>query len=135
MQTYSIKLTEEEITSMSKNVFKEKVKKAVNEYAFEKLKAECREQKKTGGLKYEKFTAQPYITSMYPDMAKIIFRCRSRTTNIKDHAKYQHSNSTCRWCGVAEETLDHVVNCGETEENYIENAEKSVDETYTWSSG
>ena len=41
---------------------------------------------------------------------------------------YQHTNNTCRWCGVAEETLNHVVNCGEREENIIENAEKSVDD-------
>ena len=126
MVKYSIHLSEEEITSMSKNVFKTKIKKAVSEYAFSKLKAECRMQKKTGGLKYEEFKPQSYISTMYPDMAKTIFRCRSKTTNLKDHTKYQHSDNTCRWCGVDDETLNHIVNCGESE--LIPDAEKSVDE-------
>ena len=126
MVKYSIHLLEEEITSVSKNVFKTKIKKAVSEYAFSKLKAECRMQKKTGGLKYEEFKPQSYISTMYPDMAKTIFRCRSKTTNLKDHTKYQHSDNTCRWCGVDDETLNHIVNCGESE--LIPDAEKSVDE-------
>ena len=83
-------------------------------------------QKKTGGLKYEEFKPQSYISTMYPDMAKTIFRCRSKTTNLKDHTKYQHSDNTCRWCGVDDETLNHIVNCGESE--LIPDAEKSVDE-------
>ena len=128
MKKYSIHLSEDQITSMSKNVFKTKIKKAVSEYAFAKLKDECRAQKKTGSLKYDEFKAQSYLSSMNPDMAKMIFRCRSKTTNLRDHTKYKHSDSSCRWCGVNEETLNHIVNCGESEQNFIDDAEKSVDE-------
>jgi uncharacterized protein YnzC (UPF0291/DUF896 family) len=112
MEKYSIQLSEEEVTAMSKETFKLKVKEAVKSYAFEKLKEECRSKSKTQHITYEEFSTQDYIKEMYPDMAKIVFKCRSRTLNIKDHTKYQNSDCTCRWCGVADETLEHVVNCG-----------------------
>ena len=33
--------------------------------------------------------------------------------NIKEHQNYKYPNGGhCRWCGVVNETLDHVVNCG-----------------------
>ena len=45
--------------------------------------------------------------------SKIIFRCRSKTLNIKEHMQYKYKeNMHCRWCGISEETLCHIVNCG-----------------------
>ena len=52
MEKYSIHLTEEEITTMSKDTFKHKVKQAVRNYAFEKLKEECQSKEKTKSLEY-----------------------------------------------------------------------------------
>ena len=112
MEKYSIQLTEEEIAAMSKDAFKGNVKKAVRSYAFDKLKTECQLKSKTEHIKYEEFNTQDYIKKMYPGDAKIIFRCRSKTLNIKEHTKYQNSSYECRWCGVADEMLEHIVNCG-----------------------
>jgi len=67
-----------------------------------------------------------HIKKMYPDMAKIIFKCRSKTLDIKEHTKYQNSYYMCRWCGVTDETLEHVVNCGS--EGVMSNVEKVVTE-------
>ena len=53
---------EEEITSMSKETFKQKVRKNVNSYAFEKLKKECQSKSKTGGINYGEFGTQEYIS-------------------------------------------------------------------------
>ena len=41
---------------MRKNVYKRKIKEAVNKYALAKLKAECKTQKKTGMLDYVELT-------------------------------------------------------------------------------
>ena len=82
MEKYSIHLTEEEITTMSKDTFKHKVKQAVRDYAFEKLKEECQSKEKTKFLKYEKFDTQDYIKTMYPNMSKTIFKCRSKAKNL-----------------------------------------------------
>ena len=27
--------------------------------------------------------------------------------------KYKFSDLSCRWCGIKEETLSHIVNCGQ----------------------
>ena len=49
---------------------------------------------------------------MSTTMAKIIFKCRSKTLSIKDHSRFKYSDNLCRWCGVDDETLQHIVNCG-----------------------
>lgn len=113
MKTYGITLTEEQIKNMSKDTFKQKVKKAVTQVAFDVLRKECQTKEKTKRLVYEEYRTQPYLTSMYHNHAKIVFKCRSKTLGIKQHMKYEYKeNLHCRWCGVSEETLQHVVNCG-----------------------
>ena len=94
------------------------------------LKTDCQSKSKTQHMKYEEFRTQEYIKKMYPDDAKIVFRCRSKTLNIKMHTKYQNSSLECRWCGVTDETLQHIVNCGSGE--VMVEVEKAV-ENQEWS--
>ena len=63
---------------------------------------------------------QKYLKAMYPGAAKTIFKCRAKTLNIKEHTKYKHADCLCRWCGVCDETLNHVVNCGSDNEPIID---------------
>ena len=112
MKKYSILFSEEEIKAMSKDAFKQKVKEAVKIFAFQSLKEECQSKTRTESVRYEKFCIQDYINTMNPNIAKIIFKCRSKTLSIKDHSKFKHSDNLCRWCGVNDETLQHIVNCG-----------------------
>ena len=101
--------------SMSKETFKKKVKKAVREKAFEELKLENATKTKTQQITFHKFETQKYIQTLNPSAAKIIFKCRSRTLRIKDHMKFKFKDTSCRWCGVGEETLGHIANCGRGE--------------------
>ena len=114
--------------AMSKDRFKKKVKEAVRQYAFSKLRDECKAKKRTQNLNYDQFQAQGYLSKLYPDKAKIIFKCRSKTLSIKDHTKFQQSNNICRWCGATDETLNHVVECGSPKVKY--NAQIAVDELH-----
>ena len=127
MLKYSIQFNEEEIKNMSKDTFKRKVKTAVTNQAFEDLKNECKSKKKTNSINYEKWETQNYIKTMYPGAAKTIFKCRAKTLNIKEHMKYRFKDCVCRWCGVGDETLEHIVNCGRDEEQ-IDNIEKVLSE-------
>lgn len=34
------------------------------------------------------------------------------TVRKKEHMTYKYNDTSCRWCGVAEETLEHIINCG-----------------------
>ena len=61
---------------------------------------------------------------MNPGRAKVVFKCRSKTLNIKDHTRYQQDDNLCRWCGANAETLEHIVNCGS--ETRLDNAEEKV---------
>ena len=128
MEKYSINLSETEIMAMSKDRFKKKVKEAVRQYAFSKLRDECKAKKRTQNLNYDQFQVQGYLSKLYPDKAKIIFKCRSKTLSIKDHTKFQQSNNICRWCGATDETLNHVVECGSPKVKY--NAQIAVDELH-----
>jgi hypothetical protein len=113
MSKYSINWTEDQIMEMSKEAYKRKVKEAVKNIAFEELRMECQGKKKTKDLIYTELKAQNYITRLSPGHSRTIFRARSQTLNIKDHARYQFKDGMhCRWCGVSDETLDHIVNCG-----------------------
>ena len=57
--------------------------------------------------------------------AKIILKCRAKTLKIKDHMRYKFSEYSCRWCGVSDETLDHIINCGQSEER-IDDVEQAL---------
>ena len=60
------------------------------------------------------------MENVYPGQSKILFQCRSRTLDIKDHRAYKFDDRRCRGCGNNDETLEHVINCdgenGEHEE-------------------
>ena len=70
---------------------------------------------RTKGIRYEKFEVQNYVKKMDPWEAKLIFKCRSKTLSIKDHMQFKYNENSCRWCGIGEETLSHIVNCGNEE--------------------
>ena len=113
MLKYSINFSEDQIKEMSKESYKEKVKKAVKNVALEELKAECSSKEKTEKIKYTVFSTQKYITSLYPNHSRIIFKCRSKTLDIKEHMQYKYKDGIhCRWCGISDETVSHIVNCG-----------------------
>ena len=42
-------------------------------------------------------------------------------------SQYKHGDCQCRWCGVCDETLEHVANCG-TNDGLIINVEKALQE-------
>ena len=127
METYGLKMSEDEIKKISKDTFKRKVKKAIEEKAFEKLKQAVREKSKTKELQYNKFDTQEYILKLNPNHSRIIFQCRSKSLNIKKQQNYKYINGGhCRWCGVVDETLEHIVNCGPGNKTKLYNVEHTV---------
>ena len=109
---FSIEIDDEQLRTISKDTFKNTVKKAVEAFAFKKLQTECSQQKKTQTLKYDHFRCQPYLTKLYPSQAKVILKCRARCLKIKTHRPFLFKNKICRWCNLEEESLEHVINCG-----------------------
>ena len=125
---YDIKLTEDDIKDITKETFKQKIKKAVVQVAFKELQRECQGKEKTKQLSYKELKAQSYITTLYPNHSKIIFKCRSRTLSIKQHMKYKYGDDqSCRWCGICDESFQHIVNCG-CNDSEISDAESVIDQ-------
>ena len=59
-------------------------------------------------------------------------KCRGQTVDIKSHLSYKYTDLLCRKCGLEDETLDHVINCGHDEvlvlnvENVVENRSNTL---------
>ena len=49
---------------------------------------------------------------MYPSQARLVFKWRSQTLDLKTHLTYKYSDALCRSCKLREETPDHALNCG-----------------------
>ena len=113
LTTYKITMSEEEIKNLSKEAFKGLVKRAVSEVALANLMEECGNQKKTSSLVYSKLKPQDYLSKLYPWQSRLISKCRSKTLDIKTHQSFKYKDTLCRWCNLEEESLSHIINCGE----------------------
>ena len=83
------------------------MKKSVTE-----LVAECRGLKKTATLEYDCLKLQDYFSYLYQSQARVVFKWRSRTLDVKSHLTYKYKDTVCRGCLIEAEDPYHVVNCG-----------------------
>jgi hypothetical protein len=111
MEKYCLSTDFEEIKSLSKDVFNTRVRKAIEAKAFSDLYEECKALKKTSDLQYQRLEVQQYLLKLSPDQARIMFKWRSKTLDIKCHRTYKYKDLKCRGCGNNDEEVDHVVNC------------------------
>ena len=105
----------EHIALMSSQAYKLYINKKIEAIAFKNLQDDCRSKKKTENLTYSHLRLQPYLYKMNPQKARTIFRARSHMTNTKKDMKnkFVNENPYCRLCNSAEESLYHIVNCGQ----------------------
>ena len=96
---------------MSRDTWKQRIKKQVTGYAFQKLTAEAKEKTKTKHLTYTEFIPQPYIFHYNPKVSSTIFKVRSRNVECKANRKSTSKDMICRLCHIEEETQEHIVNC------------------------
>ena len=95
---YKITLTIDEIKNMNKNPFKKMNKDAVRKEAVMSLTTECSSKKKTSNLCHEHLRIQPYIQKFNVNIVRILFQCRAKTLDIKDHRHYKYEDRVCRGC-------------------------------------
>ena len=89
-----------------------KVKASVTTTALHQLAAECQSLKKTANLQYSELKVQDYLSHLYPSQARLVFKWRSKTLDLKTHLTYKYSDMACRICKSDDETPEHVINCG-----------------------
>ena len=105
-------ITLEQVEAMNKSTYKDLVKNKIKKVALASLTEQCKQKGKTAALTYSSMKPQEYLCQLFPNQAKFILQCRSKTLNIKDHRKFMYRDMICRRCLKADETLHHVVNCG-----------------------
>ena len=113
LEEYEVSL--EEVKKSSRESFKALIKRKISDTALKELTKDCAEKRKTSSLHYTALKPQDYLSHLYPKHAKIVFQCRSKTLDIKDHRSYKFNDRVCRKCGSAEETIQHITNCGRDE--------------------
>ena len=93
---------------MPKEKYKTIVKKYVEKIPFKNLTKECKLLKRTQHLEF-----QSYMLHLSPKFSKLISQARLQTLDIKSQSTCKYSDNDCRWCFLEEETLYHIINCGE----------------------
>ena len=111
LKRYDIAVSLDEIQCMGKDAFRGMVKKAVEKTALSNLVSACSNMKKTSDLRYSSLKMQTYLNKQYPQHSKVIFQCRAKILDIKEHRTYKYDDDICRGCGTAGETIEHILNC------------------------
>ena len=76
------------------------------------LTMQCANNRKTSHLKYESFVRASYLKKLYPNIARVIFKARTRTFDIKVNYKRKYKfNLDCPFCKYYDETFDHIFKC------------------------
>ena len=108
--TYQIDILD--VTHVTKETWKEKVKRAVTAKAFLDLTSDVRSKSKTENLRYSSLSKQSYFSDYRYKVACTIFKLRCRSIDCKANRKSSSGDDVlCRLCNVCEETQRHLINC------------------------
>ena len=110
--TYNLPLNDENIKRMTLSQWKSVVKSAIRQDAFMQLTIQCANNRKTSHLKYESFVRASYLKKLDPNIARVIFKARTRMFDIKVYYKRKYIfNLDCPFCKYYDETFDHIFKC------------------------
>ena len=119
MKVLKIMFTLSDIKAMSKNSFKNFIKKKTREAAFEYLNILKKKHSKVKGIEYSSLETQPYFSA--DDCEKTItniqdlFKIRSRMLDVKMNMKGSHQEYNCDECKIIglqnEDNQPHLLNC------------------------
>ena len=120
---YGITLSDEEISKLSKNKFKQIVNKCVNKFAFNYL-LNCAEQhsksknilKNLQNTSSAQLETQPYLLSEHLSKTEcqLLFSLRCRNLDVKTNFKILYKNDlSCRTCRESNitENEQHILEC------------------------
>ena len=109
---YNLPLNDQNIKVMSKDQWRSFVNEKIRSYAFHTLLIQCQLNSKTNHLNYKKFCQQLYITECDPQIARVIFKARTRMFDVKANFKTKYQGILhCPFCKIDEESLEHIFAC------------------------
>ena len=105
----------EKIKSMSKIQFRNIVKQKIEEKTLEKLEKIKQSHSKAKFLEHNKLRMQKYLQpnseNIRKEEAQLIFKLRSRMTNVKKNFKGKFDQQECRACKIEGEDQKHILEC------------------------
>ena len=109
---YNLPLCDDNISDMTKSMWKVLVKNRIKKHAFEQLLSKCQENKKTSHLRYHRLERASYVTNVDPEIARIIFKARPRVFDVKENFKKKYSYCLlCPFCKAEDVTFNHLFKC------------------------
>ena len=116
LECLDIDLKFDEIKEMSEYRFKSIVKQKTVEASFKYLmdqKNKPGKHTKIENITYKKLCIQEYLLdgNQNTELARVIYKARGRTLNIKEHKKWKYSDNTCVGCSVRSETENELLSC------------------------
>ena len=110
--TYNLPLNDENIKRLTSSQWKSVVKSAIRQEAFMQLTIQCANNRKAAHLKYESFVRASYLKKLDPNIARVIFKARTRMFDMKVNYKRKYkSNLDCPFCKYYDEAFDHIFKC------------------------
>ena len=105
----------EEIRVMKKTELKNILKKVVADKAFERLIKMKENHSKVKDIKHYKLEMQKYLKAnklnIKQEEAQMIFKLRSRVTEVKINLKGSYETFECEVCQEDEESQKHILEC------------------------
>ena len=112
-------LSLDEIKEIKKSKLKSLLNKAVMDNAFEKLIKVKQSYSKVMKVKHFKLEMQKYlkpsIIKINQEEAQMIFKLRSRVTDVKINQRGKYEEYKCEVCKEEEESQKHIMECKELE--------------------
>ena len=113
LKILDINMSFEEIKNTSNWTFKKLVKAKTTEAGFRYLLTEKNKQSKISHIEYKNLKIQRYLFGENNDMemAKFIFKARSKTLDIKSQRKWKYEDQNCVGCNVKIENENEILFC------------------------
>ena len=110
--TYNLPLRDENVRKMSVEQWKAFVNNVIRKDAFTRRRIHCTDNRKTCHPHYGSFSRAEYIETLQPNLARVIFKARTRMFDTKfNFKKKYHLNIWCPFCEREDETFDHLFAC------------------------
>ena len=115
LELIDLDVTFADIQEMNKLKWKNMVKQCMKEKSLQQLEIKKQTHSKVRNLKHLKLETQPYFLPNDQIISKeeiqLIFKIRSRVTNVKMNFKGLYDSFECEVCQLDDETQKHVYEC------------------------
>ena len=128
LKKYNLEEEESKIKEMSKEEWKSLIDKKVCAETVEQYNTACKNGKMTSSFHpITRLETKEYMKKMVPSKARILFKVRCKTIDLRGHRQYKYEDTTCRLCNEGFEDINHVLNeCSHVEHKTEPFAENDI---------